>query len=219
MEDDVKSRFEDVDKRYAALEKRFDDVKWNFGGVTTLFSLGFSILIVVLNWNFNAEKSALRDFQRDLKAEIGKIELPADLEIVGLNGSPLDGQEVAAELFVDEGNKEHYLRLTHFLRNRGEGSTGPLFLKLYTGDRIRLDALSSDESKFKWEAYITPENLTSKEMPGKFSVQLTHRFYLPDRQTLAPGKYPGLLKVYYGKGKVVQAKITLAVDEKSTSKR
>lgn len=214
MEEDVKSRFEDVDKRYAALEKRFDDVKWNFGGVTTLFTLGFSILIVVLNWNFNAEKLALREFQRDLKAEVGKIDLPADLEIVGLNGSPLEGQEVAANLLVDEKDREHFMAISHFIRNRGEGSTGPLYLKLYTDDPIRLDARSSDEKDYKWEAYITPETLAPSELPGKFSSQFYHRFFLPNRQTLTPGKYPGLLKVYYGKGKVAQAKITLVVANK-----
>ena len=125
MEDDVKSRFEEGEKRYAGLEKRFDDLKWYFGGVTTLFTIGFSILTVVLSWNYNSEKASLRDFQRDLRADLGKIDLPPDVELLGINGSPISGQDVQARLDVDK-DGGHYLSISHLLRNRGEGGTGPI---------------------------------------------------------------------------------------------
>ena len=210
MDDDVKSRFEESDKRYAALEKRFDDLKWYFGGVTTLFTIGFSVLTVVLSWNYNSEKTALREFQKDLKADLGKIELPPDLELVGVNGSSLYGQDVPAKLQVDK-DGDHFVSISYFLRNMGEGATGPMFVKLYTNDPIRLDNLSTDESKFKYEAYISPSRLDPPDIPGKFSSHWFHSFFLPDKQTLKEGRHPSMIKVFYGKGRIAQANITLVV--------
>jgi hypothetical protein len=210
MDEDVKTRFDDMDKRYGALEKRFDDIKWYFGGVTTLFSLGFGVLTIVISWNFNANITGLREFEKQLKEEIGKIDSPADIDILGVNGASIDGQDVDSDVEVDK-DGDHWLRISHFLRNRGEGSSGPMFLKLYTKDPIRLDSLSTDNSKFKYEGVITPENLSPKEIPGKFSNQWFHRFFLPDKQTIPPGRYDAAVKVFYGRGKATEAKITLVV--------
>ena len=74
-----------------------------------------------------------------------------------------------------------------------------------------IDTLHEDLKPILWT--------NPKEIPGKFSNQWFHRFFLPDRQTLTPGKYPGLLKIFYGKGKVVQAKVTFVVAAESTKKR
>ena len=212
MENDVKSRFEESEKRYAALEKRFDDLKWYFGGVTTLFTIGFSILTVVLSWNYNSEKAGLREFQKDLKADLGKIESSADLELLGLNKTSLSGQDVSARLYVDK-DGQHYLAISHLLRNKGEGGTGPMFVKIYTNDPIRLDNVSTDEPKFKYEAFITPSRLDPPEIPGKFSSQWFHRFFLPAKQGLKEGRYPSMIKVFYSKGRIAQASISLVISK------
>jgi hypothetical protein len=39
MDEDVKSRIEDLDKRFDSTEKRIDDIKWFIGGATGLFTL------------------------------------------------------------------------------------------------------------------------------------------------------------------------------------
>src|SRR5229473_6955067 len=131
MDEDIKGRFEAVDKLIDHTEKRFDDIKWYFGGAATLFTIGFSVLTILLSWNYKSERDGLRDFQRDLKVELGKIDLPPELDILGVNGSPLAGQEVAATVDKDE-NGWVILHINHFLKNKGGTSTGPMFVKLYT---------------------------------------------------------------------------------------
>jgi len=49
----VQLRFDESEKRYVALEKRFDDIKWYFGGAATFFTLWFAVLTVVFSSNFN----------------------------------------------------------------------------------------------------------------------------------------------------------------------
>lgn len=72
MDDDIKMRFDEVDKRMASTEKRFDDLKWYFGGAVTLFTVGFSVLTILLSWNYKSERDSLHDTLKDFKAELGK---------------------------------------------------------------------------------------------------------------------------------------------------
>src|ERR1700681_4227744 len=208
MEEEVKVKFDETDKRYAVLEKRFDDLKWYFGGAASLFTLGFSVLVLVLSGNFNAEKEGLRDFKMDIRADLGKLELPPDLDLLGVDRTSLSGQDVAANIAIDQ-NHAHWLRISHLLKNKGDSSSGPLFVKLYTNDPIRFEAVSSDEPKYKHEAYIASSRLDPPEIPGKFSIQWFHQFFLEGETPIKRGRYPALLKVYYGKGRVTQANITL----------
>ena len=210
MDDDIKSRFDETDKRYATLEKRFDDIKWYFSGVASLFTVGFSVLVLILSWNYGSERASLREFQKDLKAELGKLESPPEMELLGLNGSVLAGQDVAGGLFVSE-KGEHFLRISHLLKNRGDSSSGRLFVKLYTRESIPLGNVSTDEPRYKYETYIAPAHLDPNELPGKFASQLYYTFFLPGTPGLKEGRHPALLKVYFGKGRVAQADITIVV--------
>lgn len=82
MKEEIKVRFEELDKRIEINEKHFGDIKWYFGGVTSLFAIGFSVLVLVLSWNLNSEKIALREFQKDIKSDIGKIDTPPNLVLL-----------------------------------------------------------------------------------------------------------------------------------------
>ena len=92
MEDDIKSRFDETDKRLATTEKRIDDVKWFIGGIASLFTVVFAVLTLILSWNYGNERASLRDFQRDLRVDLGKAEQIPELLVLGENGKELNGQ-------------------------------------------------------------------------------------------------------------------------------
>lgn len=213
VDDDVKSRFDEVNKRIEATEKRFDDVKWYLGGVTTLFTIGFSVLTLVLSWNYSYEKTSLREFQRDLKEELGKVDALPKIDLLGVNRAPLANQDVIAA-FKEKENGDLQLVIRHVLRNSGTGLSGPMFVKVYSSDPVVLFSMSSDEPHFKYEAAITPRNLDPNEIPGKYTTNSVLNLNLPLNSKPPPGKYDALLKVFYGKGKFIkftQAPFTILI--------
>jgi hypothetical protein len=211
MDENVKARFEDVERRLSASDKRFDDMKWYFGGVTTLFTIGFSVLTLVLSWNYSNEKASLREFEKDIKVELGKIDAPPDILLLGIDGHPLAGQELFAQ-FKEEQNGDLFLIVNHFLRNTGAGLSGPMYVKIYTSDPVVLGNRSTDESRFKYEAAIDPSNLSPSEIPGQYSSEWFFNLYLPKKERPPKGKYDMLVKVFYGKGRVSQAQFRLNVE-------
>ena len=98
MDDDLKTRFEEMDKRLALIDKRFDDVKWFFGSV----SLILSVVAIMAGYNYNSERARLDASLKEFKEEIGKLELSPDLEVLGANGQPVAGQEVMARVHTRE---------------------------------------------------------------------------------------------------------------------
>ncbi|MFZ5447144.1 MAG: hypothetical protein ACOZFS_00700 [Thermodesulfobacteriota bacterium] len=228
MEDEIKVRFEELDKRLASAEKRFDDIKWYFGGVTGVFMIVFSLLTIILSWNYKGERDSLREFQKDIKTELGKVESPPEIELLGTNGSALANQEMEVtfgrELSVrsswDPEGKEQkgniIIFINFFLRNAGNASSGPLNLKLYTNEPIKFKdpTKSTDEPKFQYETYLLPQYFVPNELPGRYSCDLRYGWTM-DTATIPPnGKYPALIKVFYGKGKIAQAHFTIVITEK-----
>jgi hypothetical protein len=201
----AKTRFDDLDKLLAGIDKRLDDMKWFIGGVTTLFTIVFSILTLILGWNFNGEKASLHEFKQDVRAELGKVELPPQLELLGINGEALAGQEINASIETKP-DRSSLLLLQFVLRNVGDGISGPLYGKVYSSEPIRFYSKSTDEkAKFKFEAYVLPTHLAQNEIPGKFSLMFYLQLPLTDRVVPPPGKYPVMVKLFYGKGKVAVA--------------
>lgn len=203
MDDDLKTRFEDMDKRLTLIDKRFDDVKWFFGSV----SLILSVVAIMAGYNYNNERARLDASVKEFKEEIGKLELPPDLEVLANNGQPVAGQEVMARLDTREGRL--VLSYNYVLRNVGSGPTGPMWVKAYASDPVQLINDSSDEPRFKYESVITSKYLEPSELPGKLSSQRDLHLYLQRKPP--PGKYPILMKHYYGKGKVVASSFTLVI--------
>jgi hypothetical protein len=211
--DETTTRFEETEKRYAALEKRFDDIKWYFGGAASLFTLWFGVLTVVFSSNFNSQKEDLRDFKNNLRADLGKLELPADIEMLSVRRSPLAGQDLLAEIDLTKPN-EPYLDIDFILHNQGDGDTGPMYVKIYTKDPLRLNHSSSDEPDFQYEEMVTPSRLDPPQMPGKLSIQSSLQFAMHgplDAASIKSRRSPALVKVYYGKGKVVRADVILVI--------
>jgi hypothetical protein len=212
MDHDIQARFDELDKRLATTDKRFDDIKWYMGGFATFVTFAFGLLTILMSWNFSNERTSLREFQRDLRADLGKVEVPPELELLGVDGSPLANQELEAQFDKDkDGNSR--LVINHFLRNTGNSLTGPMYVKIYASEPIRLGNRSTDEPKFKFETPILPSSLDPSEIPGKYATEWWHKIYLHNQVMPGPGKYPMLVKVFYGKGKVVQAPFILAVSQ------
>lgn len=211
MDEDVKSRFEEVERRYASLEKRIDDVKWYVTGVATVFGIVFGLVSLIMNWRFEDEKTTLRQFQTDIKQDIGKAESPPELELRALNNALLAGQEIKAHVVLAD--KLARIEFSHFISNKGNGSTGALWVKLYTNDPLRMANSSVDEPKFKYDGFISPRGLAPSELPGKFGMQFYLSFDLAGADKPPAGRYPALLKYYYGKGRVTEAHVTLVIGE------
>jgi hypothetical protein len=210
MEEDVRLQFEDSEKRYAALEKRFDDVKWYFGGAASFFTLWFAVLTVVSNSNLNSQKDDLRDFKTTLRADLGKIDLPPDIELVGLDRSALNGQRVSADL-TTENDGSTRMHIAIVLRNKGDGTTGPMFVKLYSNDPIQLDDISTDEPKFKYEGLITPKNLEPPSFQGSYQLSTFMTFPCTVRTPPRRVRTQPRIKVFFGKGRVTQADVSLVL--------
>jgi hypothetical protein len=212
VEDDVKARFEEVDKRIAGVDKRFDDVKWYFGGVTTLFTIGFSVLTLVLSWNYKSEKESLRQTVQDIKADLGKIELPPSVELKTLSGEDLHHHDMIPRFEKNGTGTTFWVVIRFVVRNVGDSPTGQIYYKLYTdNDELRLKHPSTDEAGYKYEDIVDPKNIDVLDIPGKMSRDFYLSFYLPNGRLPNPGSYKTFLKAYYGKGRVSQALVTLAV--------
>jgi hypothetical protein len=210
MEDDVKSRFDETDKRLASTEKRIDDVKWFIGGIASLLTVVFGIITLVMSWNYGNERASLRDFQQNLRAELGKAEQLPELVILGENGVELNGQDIDASVVKD---KDGYPKISFswIVRNRGLGATGPLNQKLYTKKPLIQFARSTDEPDFQFESYLEPKDIQPAELPGQYSSMQVTSFYLLNNVPPQPGKHFVAIKVFYGKGKVVRSTFTLVI--------
>ena len=213
MDDLTKIRFEELEKRLSAIDKRMDDMKTYFSGVTGVFTIIFSVLTIVLGWNYTNEKNALHDslkeMKEEMKEELGKAQAIPDLQLLGLDKQPLNGQEVPVSFEYDGGGTMIVIR--HVLKNSGSGLTGPMYAKLYTSDPVVLHDGSSDEPAYKYEANINPSNLTPSEIPGQYSTNWTFRIYVERKPP--NGKYGVALKVFYGKGLVSKAQFKIVVAE------
>lgn len=211
MEEEIKVRFEELDKRILSSEKYFGDIKWYFGGITSLFTIGFSVLVLLLSWNYNFEKIALREFQKDMKADLGRVDPPPALVLLGTNRNPLDNQDIKAKVFNGDDGVIN-LEFDYAIKNEGTSPSGPLYNKIYTSNPIKLSYNSIDESKFNYESYGSPKTFKHEQLPGgNFIGQYTLTIGTKNNKITAIGKYPILLKIYYAKGKCVRANFNLVL--------
>ena len=213
MDEETKLKLDDLDRKATVLDKkiddqgkRFDDVKWFVGGS----SLIFSVLVLIAGWNYNTERGVLRDFEKEIRELVSKTD-ETRMDLYAINGMDLAGQEISAEVLPPPpgGTGDFYLVFSFVLRNTGENTSGPTYLKLYTKEDLKLAQKSSDDARYQYEDYLTPKTLTPDSIPAKMSIIHDLRFFLPPPASISPGKHAALLKVYYGKGKVVSAPIYL----------
>jgi hypothetical protein len=209
MEDDAKCRFDDFDKRFQTLEKRFDDVKWYLGGAAAMFAVFISLFTLIANSNLSGERSELSQFKNDLRSDLGKAESIPDIQLLGLDGEPLSGQDLSAKV---ESGKDGYRQLviSYIMRNAGNGHSGLMFLKVYANDPIHLDSHSTDEKGFKYEDFISPTSFSPSDLPGG-NYTTTYVMHVHVDRDIPIGKYPVLFNVYFGNGKVVQTRFEISI--------
>jgi hypothetical protein len=208
---DAEGLSKQLNRRIDDLCNRFEDFRMYSTVALGLATVIFGLVAVIFKWDVNTEKTRIMDMERHLeeevRAELGKLEKPPRVEINN-KGQALAGQLLPASLRgTPEGKPGLYIQFA--LNNAGESSSGPLFMKLYASDPVKLLNASTDQPEFKYEGYITPADLAPNELPGGMSVEMDIFFYLEGDDLPPPGKYPALLKVFYGRGKVATAAFTL----------
>ena len=223
MDDEIKYRIEDLDRRIVTTDKRideqskrFDDVKLFIGGTSTLFTAIFGVVVLVFGLNYANERQSLRDFQKKIEDQVTKGE-DTKLEVLAIDGTSLSGYVIEAKIenyplsakpnaAPDPAGAPH-MTFSFLLRNAGDSSSGPIYIKIYTGGGLKLSQKSSDESSYVYEDYLTPDYLDPNSIPGKMTITHNLRIFLPEGTETKAGRYPGSLKVYYGRGKVVSAQM------------
>lgn len=212
MDEDIKSKFEELDKRLQVHEKRYDDIKWYVGGFAGLVGLGLVIISILFGNNFNNERTSLRDFENHMRAELESVVKPPEVQILTTAGDPLAGQEINARLIKNDKGLL-LLSFTYSLRNTGESATGPIYIKYYSNDPLTLRFESSDErQRYKYEEYVSPAEIRPNDLPGGYSTLQPINLIIASNVIPPNGSYLMLIKVFYGKGKVTEAnfKVTIA---------
>ncbi len=213
MDDRDKLRLDKFESRFQYLEKRHDDMRFYVGVPAAFLGVIFGLFSYFANSNFKDERTQLRDFEQDMRSDLGREDAYPNLQLLGFNGDPLTGQVVPAKVTAEE-KGEKLLEFAYVLRNVGTRTTRPMFLKLYSSQPIQLGNQSTDENTFKYEAFVAPDKFNPGQLPGgNYSSAYTVHFVLAN--DVPSGRYPVLLKVYYGDGKVVQAQFIVNITKAS----
>jgi hypothetical protein len=235
MEEEVKAKLDILEKQidtvHENLKSSIDVVKWYVSGVVGVVAIIFAALGVVFTINYNTDRGTfnaqigrgldeLKKFQDDTKEYIKeKIGTSEDAKIElrsALNKLPLDDQEIILYITTetDASNQPFWRnRIGFIIKNTGNAQSGPLYFKIYmplnTGDK------SADEEKYGYEYSINPDEINPNVIPGGYTstFHVTVDLYPKLVGTeLKSGKYPSLIKVYYGKGKVTSAPVFLVIE-------
>lgn len=215
MDDDRNNiRFDEIDMRLAASDKRLDDIKWFVGGGASVFALFVTAFTIFLGLNLSSEKASLRDTIQDAETQLGLVDVKPHITILGSNGAPFDGQQIDATFsnVNGTGNGGLYLHFETFLRNDGEGRSGTLNVKFYSPADIVFQSRSIDEApRFAYEVMPTLDE--HEEPGGGYTKSITWNLRLDGSKRPAPGRYEMLMKVYYGtlRGLVTQARFTVTI--------
>ncbi|MEI7660982.1 MAG: hypothetical protein WCK34_02230 [Bacteroidota bacterium] len=199
-------KFTDLGNRLQGTDKRIDDIKWFLGGITTVFGIVFSVLALIFNSNFNSEKESLREFRNDMKAELGKTIQPPLIELFTPDGKPLNGCSMPAD-FEKDSAKSVRVTLHFILKNSGSSPSLKINIKCYTTELIPLSNISTDEPNYRYESYIDTQHLNPGELPAHYSSE--YYVWTYSGNVLPSGKYPVLLKIYYGVDRVAQAEFNI----------
>jgi hypothetical protein len=238
MDDEAKYRLDDADRRISALDKkiddqgkrfddqgkRVDDIKWAIDRISAVFGAIFTLLVLVAGVNYVADRNRLREAEKQINDRLNKTD-DNKIELFTSDGKKyLAGQEVLSPIVKfpqtnkpdtppDSINGFPHLTFSFVAKNTGNDSSGPIFIKIYTAEGLQLDHPSSDESNFKYEAYLPPDTLDPNTIPAQMSIANDLRVWLRNPSEVKPGKYPALIRLYYGKAKIAYAPIVFVIPE------
>jgi hypothetical protein len=202
MDDEMKDRIDQI-------EKRVEDFKWYVGIVGGLIVLMFGLVTGLFGvkafFDADAARTELRESKKEIRDELLGIAGKPEIILLGVNGSSLDNQDAAATV-EPVGSTAFKLRFPYIIQNKGTGSSGSLFAKLY----VQSDSLelanpnpSADAANYKYEAYLTSNEIQPNPLPAGVSV--LNYFWITVNARPGPGKHPAMLKFFYGQNQSVQA--------------
>jgi len=232
MDEDVKDKFEGLAKQLTIvnenLNSRLDLVKWYVSGIVGIVGIVFAAASVVFTINYNTDRSAfntqigrgmddLREFRQTtneyIKEKLG-TSADAKIELYGSNKVLLDDQTVTPPIF-NWGNSWQ-VKIDFIIKNVGNATSGPLYFKIYLSAPFNTGFPSSDEPKFEYEYSVNPSDINPDVLPGNYTSSFHTSATLPSplvrAAELKVGKYPALIRVYYGGGKVTSAPVFLAIE-------
>jgi hypothetical protein len=219
-----------------ALSKRLDDAQaWMRQALATIAMI-FSVLGIVFTFNANAEKTDLRErsnkLERDVREQLGALGEPPVVKLYDANNVPLEGAHVEAQVEttappapppnpgvsgpldarpVANPPTNPLLKFAYILRNEGRQSTGPIFIKVYTKEPLRLFSPSTDEKGYAYEHSFPPASQEPSSLPAGTSIYWITTVPLQIREPLRPGRHDALMKVYYGANQSYRAPFTLEI--------
>jgi hypothetical protein len=202
MDDDVKSRCDQLDKR-------IDDVRALVTTVLSIIGGIVALLTLIANQNLQTERQRIKDVAGELTEKVqvalGQAGQRAEVKILGQNGKELTGQILPGEVQTEaSGNKSLVLRFV--LKNVGTKATEPLFFKIYSSDPLRLGSPSTDEAEFRYEDFIPPADVNPSILPAGVSLRFATTHRLLQEGQLTPGNAMMVLKVYYGGGDATESR-------------
>jgi hypothetical protein len=206
MVNDPETSVETIEVRLSGLEKRFDDLKWYFGGVAAVVTSGIAVYSILIGMNFSSEKAGLQNFRTEMRQDLNISEKQPNIELMAPDGRPLSGALVSGTLDLRP-DKSIFLHFETIIRNGGSGSSGPMSLKFYS-TKFQFGKPSTDENAFKYEYY--EDTPTPNTTPGG-GYTSNYGWFLNIKAPVQPGTYPMLCKLYYGSGKVASAQFSIVL--------
>lgn len=191
------------------------------GTITQIFSFAgiiFGMFAIALAWNVSSERSELRESRREIKDEVraalGQVIDEPEISLYSEDNRPLDGATVRVDVGHD--STRIWISIPMIIRNDGKGWTGDVALKTYTTEVLPQIDRSTDEPAFSYEERWVGAQTNIPSLPGKYSERFNIGIW-PRCNTVQSGRYPCLVKVYYGRGKVARANFTIWVASTNSS--
>lgn len=206
MDEEVKSGLCELDKRISTTEKRFEDMRGYLGVVSVIIST----VLGIAAWNLNSERSALREYEKEMKTEIMERlgqSAESHVEFFATEGTRLEGQEIVPSIDQDEEGRAR-LSFKYVMRNTGNGSTGEIWLKLYTRRDLPTFDESIDEREYVFETWLSGDKIRPNNLPGKLALRYSFGFSSPE---LKPGRHEVLIRAFYGNGNVTSTPFFLVI--------
>lgn len=215
LNDNISQIEKKMDDRFDQIDKRINDIKKYPSFVLTAVGIVFISFAVFTGLSLDSEKETLQRLKTELvervNTALGHIEKEPEVELLSEIGAPIEGSTLPAAIKdISDGNVEIGFSFT--IKNKGNKSTDPMFLKFYFREPMLL-ALSekgtSDEKDYDSEALFEPERIVNNGIfPAGLSSRLKVAFALKGfKPEHIP--YPVLVKVYYGGEKHFAAKFLI----------
>jgi len=203
---DTKNTQDTSQNQLKRVETRIEDLKWAVGLFAGVLALLFAGLSVMVGINLSSEKTSLRDFKDELRAEVreylGKSSKP-NLALMTADGLELHGATVDAWLAPNEKGPQIHFRWV--IKNVGKGRSGPIFARFYSTN-VPFPDPDVEKTGYKFSTFIEPEKFSPSEVFGGASVLYTAHIGIDESLQSLDSKPEILLRLFYGEGQTVDAK-------------